>query len=140
MAEKRSARFTVNVGYVALLLACVLHLLLALVWQAPRLPWSMLPLILQGIGVQLAFPTLTLLLLDRFPSQRGNISSVQAFASLLLCSVGGRRAIADVVDQHVAAGVRCHGVERKWRPCVVGGIAVSANARWISRWPPRMPA
>jgi MFS transporter, DHA1 family, multidrug resistance protein len=46
----------------------------------------MLPLVLHGIGVQLAFPTLTLLLLDRFPRQRGGISSVQAFASLLLCS------------------------------------------------------
>lgn len=87
MAEKRSARFTVNLGYAALLLACVLHLTLALIWKTPRLPWSMLPLIVQGIGVQLAFPTLTLLLLDRFPTQRGSISSVQAFASLLLCSV-----------------------------------------------------
>jgi DHA1 family bicyclomycin/chloramphenicol resistance-like MFS transporter len=39
-----------------------------------------------GVGVQLAFPTLTLLLLDRFAHQRGGISSAQAFASLLLCS------------------------------------------------------
>jgi DHA1 family bicyclomycin/chloramphenicol resistance-like MFS transporter len=86
MAERRSAGFTVNLGYAVMLLACALHLLPALVFPAPRLPWSMLPLILHGIGVQLAFPTLTLLLLDRFPQQRGGISSVQAFASLLLCS------------------------------------------------------
>ncbi|OOG54473.1 multidrug effflux MFS transporter [Rhodanobacter sp. C03] len=86
MAERRSAGFTVNLGYAVMLLACALHLLLALVFPAPRLPWSMLPLILHGVGVQLAFPTLTLLLLDRFPHQRGGISSVQAFASLLLCS------------------------------------------------------
>ncbi|OOG40871.1 multidrug effflux MFS transporter [Rhodanobacter sp. C05] len=86
MAERRSAGFTVNLGYAVMLLACALHLLLALAFPAPRLPWSMLPLILHGIGVQLAFPTLTLLLLDRFPQQRGGISSAQAFASLLLCS------------------------------------------------------
>ncbi|OOG47998.1 multidrug effflux MFS transporter [Rhodanobacter sp. C01] len=86
MAERRSAGFTVNLGYAVMLLACALHLLLALVFPVPRLPWSMLPLILHGVGVQLAFPTLTLLLLDRFPQQRGSISSVQAFASLLLCS------------------------------------------------------
>jgi DHA1 family bicyclomycin/chloramphenicol resistance-like MFS transporter len=86
MAERRSAGFTVNLGYAVMLLACVLHLLLALVFPAPQLPWSMLPLTLHGVGVQLAFPTLTLLLLDRFPNQRGGISSVQAFASLLLCS------------------------------------------------------
>ncbi|MEO7051388.1 MAG: multidrug effflux MFS transporter [Rhodanobacter sp.] len=87
IAERASVRFTVNLGYVVMALACVLHLALALAFPAPRLPWSMLPLILHGVGVQLAFPTLTLLLLDRFPRRRGGISSVQAFASLLLCSV-----------------------------------------------------
>lgn len=87
LAARRSAGFTVNLGYAVMLLACALHLLLALLFPAPRLPWSMLPLILHGIGVQLAFPTLTLLLLDRFPRQLGGISSVQAFASLLLSSV-----------------------------------------------------
>ncbi|MHB1058883.1 MAG: multidrug effflux MFS transporter [Rhodanobacter sp.] len=87
MAERHSARFTVTLGYAVMLLACGAHLLLAWLFPAPRLPWSMLPLVLHGVGVQLAFPTLTLLLLDRFPHRRGGISSVQAFASLLLCSV-----------------------------------------------------
>lgn len=86
MAERHSAKFTVSLGYAVMLLACAAHLLLALLLPTPRLPWSMLPLILHGIGVQLAFPTLTLLLLDRFPHHRGGISSVQAFASLMLCS------------------------------------------------------
>lgn len=87
MAERYTVGFTVNLGYAVMLLACTLHVLLALVLPAPLLPWSMLPLILHGVGVQLAFPTLTLLLLDRFPRQRGGISSMQAFASLLLSSV-----------------------------------------------------
>lgn len=87
MAERASVRLTVSLGYAVMALACAAHLTLALVFPAPRLPWSMLPLILHAVGVQLAFPTLTLLLLDRFPRQRGGISSVQAFASLLLCSV-----------------------------------------------------
>lgn len=87
MAECASVRLTVSLGYAVMALACAAHLTLALVFPAPRLPWSMLPLILHAVGVQLAFPTLTLLLLDRFPRQRGGISSVQAFASLLLCSV-----------------------------------------------------
>ena len=87
LAERASVRFTVNLGYASMALACALHVALALAFPVPRLPWSMLPLILHGIGVQLAFPTLTLLLLDRFPQRRGGISSVQAFASLLLCSV-----------------------------------------------------
>jgi DHA1 family bicyclomycin/chloramphenicol resistance-like MFS transporter len=87
LAGRRGVGFTVNLGYAVMLLACVGHLALALVLPSPRLPWSMLPLVLHGVGVQLAFPTLTLLLLDRFPHQRGGVSSVQAFASLLLCSV-----------------------------------------------------
>ena len=84
---RRSQVYTVNLGYFSMLAACALHLLLALALPQPVLPWSMLPLILHGVGVQLAFPTLTLLLLDRFAHHRGGASSVQAFASLLLCSV-----------------------------------------------------
>lgn len=87
LASRRSVVYTVNLGYASMLLACGLHVLIALVTPAPVLPWSMLPLVLHGIGVQLAFPTLTLLLLDRFPHRRGGASSVQAFASLLLCAV-----------------------------------------------------
>jgi DHA1 family bicyclomycin/chloramphenicol resistance-like MFS transporter len=87
LAGRRGVGFTVNLGYAVMLLACVGHLAFALALPSPRLPWSMLPLVLHGVGVQLAFPTLTLLLLDRFPHQRGGVSSVQAFASLLLCSV-----------------------------------------------------
>lgn len=105
MAERHSAGFTVNLGYAVMLLACALHLLLAWVFPAPR-PWSMLPLILHGVGVQLAFPTLTLLLLDRFPQQRGGISSVQAFASLLLCSAvaGVLSPLLSVSMLHLALG------------------------------------
>jgi DHA1 family bicyclomycin/chloramphenicol resistance-like MFS transporter len=86
LASRRSVAYTVNLGYASMLIACVLHLIAALVHTEPTLPWSMLPLILHGVGVQLAFPTLTLLLLDRFPHRRGGASSVQAFASLLLCA------------------------------------------------------
>jgi DHA1 family bicyclomycin/chloramphenicol resistance-like MFS transporter len=84
LAGRRGVGFTVSLGYAVMVLACVLHVGLALAFPQPRLPWSMLPLVLHGVGVQLAFPTLTLLLLDRFPHKRGSISSVQAFASLLL--------------------------------------------------------
>lgn len=100
MAERCSAKRTVSLGYASMLLACVAHLLLALLFPQSRLPWSMLPLILHGIGVQLAFPTLTLLLLDRFPHHRGGISSVQAFASLLLCGF-----VAGVVSPLLSASM-----------------------------------
>jgi len=100
LAARRSAAFAVGLGYAVMLLACVAHLLAALVLPMPQLPWSMLPLVLHGIGVQLAFPTLTLLLLDRFPHQRGGISSVQAFVSLLLNSL-----IAGAISPWLSGGM-----------------------------------
>jgi DHA1 family bicyclomycin/chloramphenicol resistance-like MFS transporter len=129
MADRRSVAFTVAVGYAVMLLACALHLLLALVFPAPRLPWSMLPLILQGVGVQLAFPTITLLLLDRFPQQRGGISSMQAFASLLLCSVvaGVLSPLLSVSMLHLALGASALTVTGfvawRWYGVVAGNAA-----------------
>jgi len=87
LAGRVSASKTVAWGYAAMLSSCVLNLILAVSMDAPRVPWSTLPLILYGCGVQLAFPTLTLLLLDRFPDQRGGVSSVQAFGSLLVTAM-----------------------------------------------------
>ena len=83
LAGRISDTRTVGMGYVLMLAACALHLLLGLILHPPSVPWSLLPLTLQGIGVQLAFPTLTLLLLDRFPLRRGAVSSLQAGLSLL---------------------------------------------------------
>ena len=100
LAERRGVRFAVNCGYALMLVACALHVALALMLPGPTLPWSMLPLTLQAIGVQLAFPTLTLLLLDRFPRQRGSASSVQAFCSLLLNAV-----VAGVLSPWLSGGL-----------------------------------
>ena len=48
---------------------------------------SVIPIGLHSIGIGINFPTLTLLLLDRFPHHRGAVSSVQAFVSLVLSSI-----------------------------------------------------
>lgn len=82
LAGRHGVGLTLGVGYAVMLLACLSHLLLAWLLPRPMLPWSILPFVLHGVGVQLAFPTLTLLLLERFPQQRGGVSSVQAFVSL----------------------------------------------------------
>ncbi len=83
VAGRMSDTRTVGLGYVLMMTACALHLILGLTLHPPSVPWSLLPLTLQGLGVQLAFPTLTLLLLDRFPLRRGAVSSLQAGLSLL---------------------------------------------------------
>ncbi len=50
LASRRSVAFTVNLGYGSMLAACAFHLLAALVSREPTLPWSMLPLVLHGVG------------------------------------------------------------------------------------------
>lgn len=84
VAGRVSAIRTVGWGYVAMLSSCALNIILALALDHPRVPWSTLPLALYGCGVQIAFPTLAILLLDRFPEQRGNASSMQTFGSLMM--------------------------------------------------------
>jgi DHA1 family bicyclomycin/chloramphenicol resistance-like MFS transporter len=87
LAGKLSASATVRLGYTIMLAASAINLAVAFVWPAPRVPWSVLPIGLHAIGIGINFPTLTLLLLDRFPHHRGAVSSVQAFVSLVLSSI-----------------------------------------------------
>jgi len=87
LAGKLSASATVRLGYTIMLAASAINLVVALVLPAPRVPWSVLPIGLHAIGIGINFPTLTLLLLDRFPHHRGAVSSVQAFVSLVLSSI-----------------------------------------------------
>lgn len=84
VAGRLTAAATVRLGYAIMLTATAINLLLVFVFPAPRLPWSVLPIGLHAIGIGINFPTLTLLLLDRFPNHRGAVSSVQAFISLVL--------------------------------------------------------
>jgi DHA1 family bicyclomycin/chloramphenicol resistance-like MFS transporter len=120
LAERHSVAFTVNLGYASMGLAGLLHVLLALAFPQGLLPWSMLPLALQGVGVQLAFPTLTLLLLDRFPQRRGGASSVQAFVSLLL-NAG-------------VAGVLSPLLSTTLLPLSLGSAALTAIGWFCWRW------
>ncbi|NII11666.1 multidrug effflux MFS transporter [Oleiagrimonas sp. C23AA] len=87
LAERISTARTVGIGYALMLVACAAHLVLALALPQAMLPWSMLPLVVQGLGVQMAFPTITLLLLERFPAARGAASSVQACVNLMFNAV-----------------------------------------------------
>ena len=87
LAGKLSASATVRLGYVIMLAASAINVAVALVLPEPRVPWSVLPIGLHAIGIGINFPTLTLLLLDRFPHHRGAVSSVQAFVSLVLSSI-----------------------------------------------------
>lgn len=87
VAGRLTAAATVRLGYTIMLAAVALNLILAFVFPSPRLPWSVLPIGLHAVGIGINSPTLTLLLLDRFPQHRGAVSSVQAFISLVLSAI-----------------------------------------------------
>ncbi len=80
-AGRLSAAQTVRLGYRLIFAGAALGLLCNSLMQ-PAVPWFVLPIGLGGIGVSLAFPTLTLLMLDRFPAVRGAAASVQAATSI----------------------------------------------------------
>lgn len=86
MAGKHPAASTVGFAYLLMMIAAIANLALS-VWVPPQVPWSVMPMFVQGLGVGLAFPTLILLLLDRFPAQRGSASSMQSFVNLLFNAI-----------------------------------------------------
>lgn len=73
--------------------ASVLNVVYNLAVPLPALPWAVLPMALNALGISLIFPVLTLAVLDMYPRQRGAASSLQAFTSLILQS-----AVAGVVS------------------------------------------
>jgi len=73
-----------SIGYVVSLAAGALLVLFSLVPATSVLPWIVLPIPLFTFGLSVAFPILTIALLDLFPHTRGGASSVQSFVSLVL--------------------------------------------------------
>ena len=73
-------RATVKLGYAIMAAAMLLNLGYNLAVDAMSVPWAVLPVALNSVGISLAFPVLSLKMLDRYPHERGAASSVQAFA------------------------------------------------------------
>jgi DHA1 family bicyclomycin/chloramphenicol resistance-like MFS transporter len=73
------------------------------------LPWAILPLAINALGISLVFPVLTLAILDMYPRQRGAASSMQAFTSLIVqAAVAGL--ISPMLSHHplrLALGAAC---------------------------------
>ena len=88
VAGRLSAARTVTLGYGLIFCGAALALLLNS-FLAPAVPWFVLPIGVGGMGVSLAFPTLTLLMLDRFPVVRGAAASVQAAMSIAASTLIG---------------------------------------------------
>ncbi|MFZ0531236.1 MAG: multidrug effflux MFS transporter [Propionicimonas sp.] len=83
LAGRMSGRRLASLGYVISVVAGVVNLALALFPATQQLPWPIIALPAYTFGIALAFPILTLAMLDLFPQARGAASSVQSFVSLV---------------------------------------------------------
>lgn len=83
LAGRMSGRRLASLGYVISLVAAAVNVGFGLLPATRQLPWVVLPLPFYSFGIALAFPILTLAMLDLFPTSRGSASSVQSFVSLV---------------------------------------------------------
>ncbi len=123
LAGRVSGTATIRLGYSIMLGASALNIATTLALSRPTVPWSVLPIGLHAMGIGIAFPTLTLNLLDRFPRHRGGASSMQAFFSLVMSTILAGAVSPLVSDSALklaltAAGITVTGFVA-WRLCRV---------------------
>ncbi len=86
LAGRRSASNTVAIGYAFMFVGVAVNLLtVALV--PPGVPWHVLPIFVFCIGSSIVMPSVTLILLDLFPTVRGLASSLAGFVQFSLSAV-----------------------------------------------------
>lgn len=98
LAGRRSPQQTLRLAYRLMAFGTACNLLCAILLP-PGLPWTVLPVGLIGVGISTAFPTIALLILDRFPATRGASSSLQA-AFMLLFNAFIAGVLAPLVSHH----------------------------------------
>lgn len=133
MAGRWSAQTTTRVGYVIMLGASLSNLFVAFLLPGLGVPWPVLLIGVNAIGIGINAPTVILLLLDRLPHHRGAVSSVQTFVRLAISAL-----TAGLISRCCPAAWSSSRSARWFRSCSVlrrgGGIAPS-NATRRSAWP-----
>jgi MFS transporter, DHA1 family, multidrug resistance protein len=86
IAGRMSPVRTIRVGYAVLAFAVLGNLAISY-FLSPRVALSVLPIFVYSIGSALIMPSVTLLLLDLFPTMRGMTSSLQGFVQFALGAV-----------------------------------------------------
>jgi DHA1 family bicyclomycin/chloramphenicol resistance-like MFS transporter len=86
LAGRISPMRTIRIGYGVLAAASVVNLAICY-FVSPYVAWNVLPIFVYTIGSSLIMPSVTLLLLDLFPTMRGMTSSLQGFVQFALGAV-----------------------------------------------------
>jgi MFS transporter, DHA1 family, multidrug resistance protein len=80
VAGKLKYAATIGYGYRFMIAAAILNLIYVYFFT-PSIPWAMVPIFVYAIGSSLAMTSLTLSVLDMFPTRRGMAASLQGFIS-----------------------------------------------------------
>src|SRR5436190_1955490 len=70
LAGRLAPRATVKLGYAIMGMAMTLNLAYNALAPTMTIPWAVLPVALNSVGVSLVFPTLSIKMLDRYPRRR----------------------------------------------------------------------
>jgi MFS transporter, DHA1 family, multidrug resistance protein len=87
LAGRVASHKQVNAGFAMTLAGTGSFFVLHSILDGPPLAAQQVLLLAVGLGAQLAFPVLTLRMLDLFPRARGSAASVQSFIALTVASV-----------------------------------------------------
>lgn len=82
LAGRLTGAQAVGLGFTLCAIAMGVNLAYNAIADELHVPWAVLPMSLNAIGIALVFPILTLSILDMYPRQRGAASSMQAFVGL----------------------------------------------------------
>jgi DHA1 family bicyclomycin/chloramphenicol resistance-like MFS transporter len=95
-----------GMGFALCGFAAALNIGYNLLAPQPSMPWAVVPMAINALGISLVFPILTLAILDMYPRQRGAASSLQAFTSLILQTIvaGVFSPLLSHVPLHLALG------------------------------------
>jgi DHA1 family bicyclomycin/chloramphenicol resistance-like MFS transporter len=85
VAGRLSPLRTIRLGYTVLATAVTANLVIS-TYLPPFVAWNVVPIFVFAVGASLIMPSVTLLLLDLFPTMRGMASSLQGFVQF---SLGG---------------------------------------------------
>ena len=80
VAGKLKLAATVSYAYRFMVMAALVNLVYAFAFE-PSVPWAIMPLFFYAIGSAMAMPSISLIVLDLFPTRRGMAASLQGFVA-----------------------------------------------------------
>lgn len=112
MAGRVDSRRAITWSYALMALAGVINIVYTLNVEQLSWPYAVLPVTLIAFSIAIAFPLLTIAIMDLFPERRGTASSLQMFLSLTVnASVAGLLApMLHGAGKHLAIGAAVLGM------------------------------